>query len=216
MGLRPCGEAAPEFFVTNEVTARDGPAVLEVQGDAAFNLVTKLKSPSGLVSNTNCVTKEQVHNVLGYDQTDLSYIRFINLGDFALPEILGSLFDAGGNKVGQGDVKIIDSLAPKSHTWVSRDQIADAIGDTWNGTATFKVSSAPSDLRLLNLNLVNQQTFFNFSCFEAAESGENFAPVITNLSEEISYTDQKPFSFFVTASDANDDLINFEVFGDTS
>ena len=110
-------------------------------------------------------------------------------------------------------MKIIDSLAPKSHTWVSRDQIADAVGDTWNGTATFKVSSAPSDLRLLNLNLVNQQTFFNFSCFEAAESGENFAPVITNLSEEISYTDQKPFSFFVTASDANDDLINFEIFG---
>ena len=198
------------------IAAWDGPAVLEVRGDAAFNLVTKLKSPSGLVSNTNCVTKEQVHNVLGYDQTDLSYIRFINLGDFALPEILGSLFDAGGNKVGQGDVKIIDSLAPKSHTWVSRDQIADAVGDTWNGTATFKVSSAPSDLRLLNLNLVNQQTFFNFSCFEAAESGENFAPVITNLSEEISYTDQKPFSFFVTASDANDDLINFEIFGQDS
>ena len=66
------------------ITAWDGPAVLEVRGDAAFNLVTKLKSPSGLVSNTNCVTKEQVHNVLGYDQTDLSYIRFINLGDLSI------------------------------------------------------------------------------------------------------------------------------------
>ena len=84
------------------IPAWDGPAILEVRGDAAFNLVTKLKSPSGLVSNTNCVTKEQVHNVLGYDQTDLSYIRFINLGDFALPEITATLLDAGGNKVGQG------------------------------------------------------------------------------------------------------------------
>ena len=86
----------------------DGPAVLEVRGDAAFNLVTKLKSPSGLVSNTNCVTKEQVHNVLGYDQTDLSYIRFINLEILHYLRFLGSLFDAE-NKVGQGDVKIIDS-----------------------------------------------------------------------------------------------------------
>ena len=91
-----------------------------------------------MVSNTNCVTKEQVHNVLGYDQTDLSYIRFINLGDFALPEITATLLDAGGNKVGREDAKIIDSLAPKSHAWVSRDQIADAVGDTWNGTATSK------------------------------------------------------------------------------
>ena len=198
------------------IAAWDGPAVLEVRGDEAFNLVTKLKSPSGLVSNTNCVTKEQVHNVLGYDKTDLSYIRFINLGDFAFPEIRATLFDAGGNKVGQEDVKILNSIAPKSHAWVSRDQIADAVGNTWNGTATLKVSSAPSDLRLLNLNLVNNETFFNFSCFEAAKSAENFAPVITNLSDEISYTDGELFSFFVTASDANDDPINFEILGQDS
>ena len=198
------------------IPAWDGPAIIEVRGDAAFSLVTKLKSPSGLVSNTNCVAKERVHNVLGYDKTDLSYIRFINLGDFALPKILATLFDAEGNKVGQEDVKILDSLAPKSHAWVSRDQIADAVGSTWNGTGTLTVSSSPSDLRLLNLNLVNNETFFNFSCFEAAGSEENFAPVITNLSDEISYTDGELFSFFVTASDANDDPINFEILGQDS
>ena len=192
----------------------EGPAILEVQGSDQFSLVTKLISPSGLVSNTNCVTKEQVHNVLGYDGTDLSYIRFINLGDHALPKITGTVFDGEGNTVGATDSVIVNSLPPKSHAWVSRDQLSDSIGSTWNGTASLKLSSSPADLRLLNLNLVSNQTFFNFSCFETAKSDKNFAPVITNRSPEISLVEGEPFSFFVTASDANDDPINFSIEGE--
>ena len=192
----------------------EGPAIMEVGGTDKFSLVTKLNSPSGLISNTNCVTKEHVHNVLGYDETDSTYIRFINLGDHALPGILGTVIDAQGETVGDTDAIIVDSLPAKSHVWVSRDQISDAIGATWNGTASLKINSSPSGLRLLNLNLVNNQTFFNFSCFERAESSENFAPVLTNLSNEIALVQGEPFSFFVTASDANDDPIDFAMNGE--
>ena len=196
------------------VSPWEGPAILEVQGSKQFSLVTKLNSPSGLVSNTNCVTKEQVHNLLGYDGTDLSYIRFINLGDHALPKITGTVFDGQGNTVGVTDSVIVNSLPPKSHVWVSRDQLSDAIGSPWNGTASLKLNSSPADLRLLNLNLVGNQTFFNFSCFETAKSFINFAPVITNRSQEISLVEGEPFSFFVTASDANNEPVNFSIEGE--
>ena len=152
--------------------------------------------------------------MLGYDGTDLSYIRFINLGDHALPKITGTVFDGQGNTVGVTDSVIVNSLPPKSQVWVSRDQLSDAIGSPWNGTASLKLNSSPADLRLLNLNLVGNQTFFNFSCFETAKSVINFAPVITNRSQELSLVAGEPFSFFVTASDANNDSVNFSIKGE--
>jgi len=43
------------------------------------------------------------------------------------------------------------------------------IGDTWNGTASLKIDNADSNLRLLNLNFINSETFFNFSCYESGQ-----------------------------------------------
>ncbi len=72
--------------------------------------------------------------------------------------------------VGTGDKVLVSSLAPKAATWLNRDQISDIVGDTWTGAALLEVNSAPADLRLLNLNLINSETFFNFSCYEVAGS----------------------------------------------
>ena len=56
-----------------------GPAKLEVKGPGTFDLMTKLTSPRGLVGNTNSVRQERVHNIGGFDQADVTYIRFINI-----------------------------------------------------------------------------------------------------------------------------------------
>ena len=55
--------------------------MLEVKGPGTFDLMTKFTSPSGLVSNTNCVRQERVHNIGGFDQADVTDIRFIDIGD---------------------------------------------------------------------------------------------------------------------------------------
>ncbi len=144
-----------------------GPAVLDVTGMASFELMTKLESPSGLVSNTNCVRTEQVHNVGGFNQTDVSYVRFINIGSTDLTNIRGTLFDDTGTAVGSADQVLVDSLPAKSHVWSNRSQLSTAIGARWNGTASLRITSPPEDLRLLNLNYVNGETFFNFSCYES-------------------------------------------------
>ena len=144
-----------------------GPAILEVKGDGLFELMTKLESPSGLISNTNCVRTEQVHNVGGFDQTDVSYVRFINVGDIDLTNIRGTLFDDNGNAVGSADQVLVDSLPAKSHVWRNRSQLSTAVGARWNGTASLRITSAPADLRLLNLNYINSETFFNFSCYQS-------------------------------------------------
>ena len=45
------------------------------------------------------------------------------------------------------------------------------VGSAWGSTASLTVTNQSSDLKLLNLNLVNGSTFFNFSCFENQEEG---------------------------------------------
>ena len=55
-----------------------GPAVMEIRSTSNFRVMTRLTSPSGLISNTNCVTTNQVDNVVGFDSSDVTYIRFIN------------------------------------------------------------------------------------------------------------------------------------------
>ena len=146
-----------------------GPAMLEVLGSGPFELMTKLTSPSGLVSNTNCVRRYQVHNIGGFDQTDVTYVRFINIGDDPITNIRGSLYDDAGAVVGQTNSVLIDELPAKAHVWRNRNQLSDIAGDTWNGTASLKIDNPDENLRLLNLNYINSETFFNFSCYEKGQ-----------------------------------------------
>ena len=120
---------------------------------------------------TNCVRQDQVHNIGGFDET---YVRFINIGDTAISNIRGSLYDTSGNVVGATTPVLIDELAAKAHVWRNRNQLSDIIGDTWNGTASLKINNADSNLRLLNLNFINSEPFFNFSCYEPGQWKEVF------------------------------------------
>ncbi len=151
------------------VSAWTGPAVLEVVGASSFELMAKLKSPSGLISNTNCVRQGSVHNLEGADSADKTFIRFINVGSTAITNITGTLYDDNGAAIGTANKVLLESLAANASTWLSRDQIADLVGNTWNGEATLKIASPHENLRLLNLNRVSAGTFFNFSCYQAAK-----------------------------------------------
>ena len=131
--------------------------------------MTKLTSPSGLISNTNCVRQDQVHNIGGFDQTDVTYVRFINIGDESITNIRGSLYDDAGSVVGKTNTVLIDEIPAKGQMWRTRDKLSDIAGDTWSGTASLKIDNADENLRLLNLNYINSETFFNFSCYEAGE-----------------------------------------------
>ena len=145
-----------------------GPAMLEIKGTGTFDLMTKLTSPSGLVSNTNCVRQGRVHNIGGFDQSDITYVRFINIGETTISGVIGSVHDNEGNQVGSGRL-LIEELPAKAHVWLDRDRLSELIGRTWNGTASLKIVNAHENLRLLNLNYVNNETFFNFSCYERGQ-----------------------------------------------
>ena len=146
------------------VAAWSGPAMLEVGSDGEFHLMAKLLSPSGLVSNTNCVRESEVHNIEGADSENLTFVRFINTSTTDLTDITATLYDEGGNVIGPSTV-IIDSLVAKQQVWLNRNHISDFFS-TWNGEATLKIDSTSDNLKLLNLNYVNGETFFNFSCYE--------------------------------------------------
>ena len=66
-------------------------------------------------------------------------------------------------------VRLFDELPAKAHVWKNRNQLSDLAGDTWNGTASLKIDNADENLRLLNLNFINNETFFNFSCYESGQ-----------------------------------------------
>ena len=170
--IRPGGrlvlasETLEDIFLIDPWT---GPAMIEVRAANSFRVMTRLRSPSGLVSNTNCVTTDQVDNVLGFDESDMTYIRFINIGETPITNIRGSLLDSSGNVIGSTNPILIDELAAKAHVWKNRNQLSDLAGDTWNGTASLKIENADDNLRLLNLNFINNETFFNFSCYESGQ-----------------------------------------------
>ncbi|MBT6583344.1 MAG: hypothetical protein HON77_03480, partial [Gammaproteobacteria bacterium] len=155
-----------------------GPAMLEVNGSARFDLMSKLQSPSGLISNTNCVRQDRVHNLEGFDSDNLTYIRLINIGDTALTNIRGTITDASGNTVGTGNVVLSSSLGAKQQIWLNRNDLSALIGAEWNGTASLQTAIPRPNLRLLNLNFVNSETFFNFSCFENEDTNRVY--LITN------------------------------------
>ena len=143
--------------------------MLEVKGTTDFELMTKLTSPSGLVSNTNCVTRDQVDNIEGSDSPNMSYIRLINIGTTTLSDIRGTIYSGSGEVVGSGNQTLVSSLAPKQQVWINRDDLFDIVDDNWNGEAMLKIESPPNTLRLLNLNFINSETFFNFSCYETGQ-----------------------------------------------
>ena len=120
----------------------EGPAMIEVVGTDSFELMTKLTSQSGLISNTNCARENQVHNISGYDRPDVAYVRFINIGETPIKNVRGSLYDSQGNVIGNPGVIIIEKLSPKAQIWKSRDRLSDLIGDTWNGLASLKIVNA--------------------------------------------------------------------------
>ncbi len=148
-----------------------GPSMLEVSGTASFELMTKQTSRSGLVSNVNCVRQNQIHNIEGLDSSDITYIRFINISDTAISNVTGTLYDSNGNQVGPAGQTILPTLAPKEQTFINRNDLINIFdGATWNGEVMMEVE-ANDALRLLNLNFINNETFFNFSCYESANSG---------------------------------------------
>ena len=80
-----------------------GPAMLQVQGVSSFDLMSKLISPSGLVSNTNCAREDRVLNIEGFESSNMTYVRLINTENQDTGEIIGTLYDAEGNVVGSAN-----------------------------------------------------------------------------------------------------------------
>ena len=142
--------------------------MLTVLGNSTFDLMSKLESPSGLVSNTNCVRENRVLNLEGFDSNNLSYVRLINVGSKPTNAIKGTLFDQSGNIVGEAGAELVAKLDPYQQTWVSRDRLSSLIGAEWTGEGMLEVNPVPG-LKLLNLNFVtDESTFFNFSCADKA------------------------------------------------
>ena len=147
-----------------------GPAMLDVRSNNQFELMIKL-SRNGRVTNTNCVRTGNAQNVEGADSSDVSYIRFINDGSAALFNIRGTLYDTNGDTIGEPNVQLLDSLGPREAIFLSRDPLSAIVGDTWTGAASLVLSDTYENLKLMNLNFVNDETFFNFSCYEGANNG---------------------------------------------
>lgn len=180
--------SSPDLEDLFAVSAWSGPALLEVNGQAAFDLMTKLESPSGLISNTNCVRTDSVHNIEGMDSANRTFVRFINTGDAAIGPIVGTLYDENGQVIGQSGAQLLTTLAAKQAVFLNRDNMAAIIGSDWNGTASLTIAAAPADLRLLNLNFVNDETFFNFSCFENSNTSKRVYLMTNSNSQNISET----------------------------
>ena len=151
------------------VSAWEGPALIEVVGTDSFELMTKLTSPSGLISNTNCARENQAHNISGYDKSDVAYVRFINIGETAINNVReGVYMTAKETSLGIPKWLLLKNFLRKPKSGRAGPLI-DLVGDTWNGLASLKIVNAHKNLRLINLNLVNNDSFFNFSCYESGQ-----------------------------------------------
>jgi hypothetical protein len=163
--------SSPDLETLFSVGPWIGPSMIEVSGSSAFEVMIKLESPSGFVSNTNCVTSGAVHNIDGFDSTDDTFIRFINTGTSPISDIRGNLYNAAGENVGSSDVQLVSKLDPKEQIWINRDQLSQKFGATWTSEASLTVQ-AVDELKLLNLNFIDGRTFFNFSCFESSQNSQ--------------------------------------------
>ncbi len=156
--------SATDLEMLFNTTAWTGPALLEIEGSADFELMTKLVSRSGLISNTNCAREGSVSNIEGFDRSEQTYIRFVNTRTTSMSNIRGTLYDGDGKVIGTENAILVSSLQGKEAVWLTRSQLSEIVGTTWTGEARLDVSDF-NGLKLINLNLVNE-TFFNFSCYE--------------------------------------------------
>ncbi len=189
-----------------------GPAILKIESPASFDVMTKLTSPGGLVSNSNCVRKYNVHNIEGFDEDVRTFVRIINVGGKALQNITGTVYDTQGNVVGSADTVLIENMAPNEAVWINRDELSEKIGATWEQEASLVLTSKEVEqLRLLNLNLINDETFFNFSCYE---SGNRPAAVVGTFPDR-SYASGEEIEIYLSAAVFIDDgeAINYSVSG---
>ena len=86
--------------------------MVTLKGPDKFDAITRLTSPSGLVSNTNCARQSAVHMVEGDGN---SYVRLINRGDQPVTDIRGTLYDAAGIVLGEPNVLLMASLSQVSN-----------------------------------------------------------------------------------------------------
>ena len=84
-----------------------------------------------------------------------------------MSNITGTLYDSTGTQVGSANTTLRSTLAPNQAVWLTRTNLESLFGSSWTGEATLDVDGT-SDLRLLNLNFANSETFFNFSCYEGS------------------------------------------------
>lgn len=162
-----------------------GPAIMDIQGSNQFDVMSKL-TRNGRVTNTNCVRSGNAHNVEGADSSDVTYVRFINQGGTAISDIRGTLYGQNGDPVGETDVQFLAQLAPREAIFLTQPEISGIVGMTWDGEASLVLSENYENLRLMNLNFVNNETFFNFSCYmrgtdQNATPGTDGSPNIGNL-----------------------------------
>lgn len=147
------------------------PAMLEVRADvenASFVAMVRLRSaPHGWTTNVNCVAEGAVHSIEGIDQLDSTYIRFINTTDERIADIRGTLRDADGDVIGTANRRLLASVPSKAGTWLSTARLARLVGGQWSGQASLYVSHHPG-LKLMNLNVIGNETFENFSCLDRA------------------------------------------------
>jgi len=165
--------SATDLQTLFDVEPWTGPAILDIQGTMEFDVMSKL-SRNGRVTNTNCVRSGNAQNVEGSDSTDIAYVRFINDGFTAIPDIRGTLYDADGNTIGQADAQFFAELGPREAVFKSQGSISNIIGSDWPGRASLVLSTTYDNLRLMNLNFVNNEIYFNFSCYlTASDQGGN-------------------------------------------
>jgi hypothetical protein len=70
--------------------------------------------------------------------------------------------------IGAANTELLSGLAARQSVWLNRDQLSTLVGASWEVEASLEVSAdSEGELRLLNLNFVNDKTFFNFSCCES-------------------------------------------------
>ncbi|MBT3868072.1 MAG: hypothetical protein HOF19_09185, partial [Gammaproteobacteria bacterium] len=122
----------------------------------------------------------------GSDSTDIAYVRFINDGFTAIADIRGTLYDADGNTIGQPDAQFFAELGPREAVFKSQGSISNIIGSDWSGQASLVLSTTYDNLRLMNLNFVNNEIYFNFSCYmrgadQNAATGTDGTPNLNTL-----------------------------------
>jgi len=89
-------------------------------------------------------------------------------------DIRGTLYDADGNTIGQPDAQFFAELGPREAVFKSQGSISNIIGSDWPGRASLVLSTTYDNLRLMNLNFVNNEIYFNFSCYlTASDQGGN-------------------------------------------